>query len=327
MDPSQPTASKIKRVVVIGAGAVGGSIGGLPAEAGRPVVLIARGDHGKALREDGLTLRLADRRLTIRPPWYERLEDVEWQAGDLALLATKLNDAEQALDNLLAVAGPGQPVACAVNGMQGERWAASRFHTVLSMLVWMPAIHVAPGTVCLHTQGCYGVLDTGPCNAGAGTEIAAELCELLRTVSFDAVLREDIGRWKVAKWVTNLGGAAQALVTDDWKHVADLARAEGERILSAAGIDRVATDELLGRVRLVLEAEIDGELRAGGSTWQSRARGKSLETPWLEGAMADLAVECGESSPVNTLLASAAQELRSLTVSEVLQATGVGRPW
>ncbi|GGR96721.1 hypothetical protein GCM10010252_39220 [Streptomyces aureoverticillatus] len=48
------------RYVIIGAGAAGGSVDGRLAEAGRQVVLVARGAHREVLRERGLTLRTPD---------------------------------------------------------------------------------------------------------------------------------------------------------------------------------------------------------------------------------------------------------------------------
>lgn len=49
------------RYVIIGAGAVGGTIGVLLADAGHDVTLVARGAHLDALRERGLTLRTPER--------------------------------------------------------------------------------------------------------------------------------------------------------------------------------------------------------------------------------------------------------------------------
>ena len=44
------------RFVVYGAGAIGGVVGGRLAQHGHDVVLIARGDHHDAIRDDGLRL-------------------------------------------------------------------------------------------------------------------------------------------------------------------------------------------------------------------------------------------------------------------------------
>ena len=57
------------RFVVYGAGAIGGVVGGRLAEAGHEVVLIARGEHHDAIRDDGLRLVVARRRpLTLSIP-------------------------------------------------------------------------------------------------------------------------------------------------------------------------------------------------------------------------------------------------------------------
>ncbi|WP_409074383.1 ketopantoate reductase family protein, partial [Micromonospora chalcea] len=56
------------RYVIIGAGAVGGTIGVLLADAGHDVTLVARGAHLDALRERGLTLRTPEREVTGRLP-------------------------------------------------------------------------------------------------------------------------------------------------------------------------------------------------------------------------------------------------------------------
>src|ERR1700733_10657559 len=45
------------RYVIIGAGAIGGTVGGVLARAGIPTVLIARGRHAEVLAADGLTLK------------------------------------------------------------------------------------------------------------------------------------------------------------------------------------------------------------------------------------------------------------------------------
>lgn len=314
----------LERLVVLGPGAVGGSIGGLLAEGGLAVTLVARGEHGAALCERGLALRLPDRALALRLPCVRRVTEVDWRRGDAVLLATKLQDAERALDELRAAAGADVPVICAVNGVHGERWAAARFRRVLSMLVWIAATHLEPGEVRLHSSGARGVLDTGPTQGDPDGALAHELCARLRAVGFDAVAREDIARWKAAKWITNLGGAAQALVVDDWRRVAAAARAEGEATLDAAGVARVPSAEFRARVAHVLVEDVDGAARAGGSTWQSHRRGRPLESPWLEGALAELAARVGVPAPVNAYLARVARAPRTLTAAEVLGEAGGG---
>lgn len=270
---------------------------------------------------------MPDRTTTIRPAVVENISEVQWKDGDVAVFATKLQDTLPLMDALREHAGGHVPVVCASNGVQGERWACDRFECVISMLIWMPATHLEPGEVNLYTADCRGVLDNGPADC-RDTESAANLserlCGWLNTVGFDAVSRDDIHRWKHAKWITNLGNAAQALVSDDWKTIAKMAQAEGEQILSAADVERVPTRQLLDRCQSVMEQPIDGEDRPGGSSWQSFQRGQRMETEWLEGAMADLAQKIGVPSPVNSTLRRLAAEGRVVSATEFIDAISQG---
>ena len=56
------------RWIVVGAGAVGGVVGGLLANAGEDVTLIARGRHLDAMRSDGLRVRTPTLDVVVRCP-------------------------------------------------------------------------------------------------------------------------------------------------------------------------------------------------------------------------------------------------------------------
>ena len=60
------------RYIVIGAGAIGGTIGGKLAASGHEVVLVARGAHLDALRAKGLTLATPDGTSTLDIPAVSR---------------------------------------------------------------------------------------------------------------------------------------------------------------------------------------------------------------------------------------------------------------
>ena len=188
------------------------------------------------------------------------------------------------------------------------------------MLVWLPSTHLKPGDIRVYLEShCPGILDVGPCQGKFSNVISTSLSGLLRSAKFDSINRLDIARWKYAKLITNLGSAAQAMVTDDWEAVAELARAEGERILSSLEIERIPTKKLLDRVSLLELVDINGQPRFGGSTWQSRQRGKPLESPWIEGEIAQLAADNGLNAPVNQFLSNASKSPRDLLASEVVK--------
>ncbi|HUC15974.1 MAG TPA: 2-dehydropantoate 2-reductase N-terminal domain-containing protein, partial [Acidimicrobiales bacterium] len=85
------------RFIVLGAGAVGGVVGGRLFEYGHDVVLVARGEHGKVLAEDGLTQASATGVLTLPVPATDSLETVRWHGDEIVLMAVKSQDTEEAL--------------------------------------------------------------------------------------------------------------------------------------------------------------------------------------------------------------------------------------
>ena len=66
----------MSRYVIVGAGAVGGAIGGALALAGHDVTLVARGAHLEALRARGLTLVTPDANHVVRLPAVVAVDSV-----------------------------------------------------------------------------------------------------------------------------------------------------------------------------------------------------------------------------------------------------------
>ena len=84
------------RVVVLGAGGIGGTIGARLHQAGYDVALVARGPHGEVVRERGLTFETPEERVTLRIPTYARADEVAWRRDDVVVLAAKSQDTEGA---------------------------------------------------------------------------------------------------------------------------------------------------------------------------------------------------------------------------------------
>jgi len=123
------------RYIVIGAGGVGGTIGGRLAQAGHDVVLVARGPHLGALRaQGGLRLTTPDGTSVIGAPAVSGPDEVELTSEDVLVLAAKTQDAEAAMAGWAwkpvkggTVAAEDLPVVCAQNGVASRRppWARS----------------------------------------------------------------------------------------------------------------------------------------------------------------------------------------------------------
>jgi 2-dehydropantoate 2-reductase len=292
------------RVVVIGAGGIGGSIGARLHQSGCDVALVARGAHGEAVREGGLTFATPEERVTLRIPSYSRPDELTWTADDVVVLATKSQDTEAAAVDLFAATGPDVPVVSAQNGVANERALSRWFTHVHGMCVMMPTAHLEPGVVMAHSAAATGILDLGRFPEGTD-DVDQALAAALRASRIESVPRPDIMRWKYRKLVNNLGNAVQALCgtglgTDAASEILDLLVAEAEQAFAAAGVDTVteAEDDVRRGDHLQLRP-IAGEPRGGGSTWQSLLRGTGVETDFLNGEIALLGRLYDVPTPVN----------------------------
>ncbi|CAN5405687.1 2-dehydropantoate 2-reductase N-terminal domain-containing protein [soil metagenome] len=306
------------RYVIIGAGAVGGTIGARLAQSGHEVLLVARGSHLEQLKSGGLRLITATGTSTQAIPAVAGpAEAGELRPDDVLILTVKSQDTIAALTRWAAapVAGGGAagdllPVVCAQNGVENERVAQRLFRTVYALCVWLPATHIEPGVVISHTAPLSGILTVGRYSQGVDS-VAEEIGAALRRSVFDAPVVADVMRWKYGKLLMNLGNAVDAILDKEDSGAAQLTaemraacQAEGESALAAAGIAYNTDEErrALQGDRMDMQA-IEGVGRGGGSTWQSLARGAgTVEADYLNGEIALLGRLHGVPTPVNDLL-------------------------
>ncbi|GAA4719819.1 ketopantoate reductase family protein [Phytohabitans rumicis] len=290
------------RFVVYGAGAVGGTLAGLLADAGYEVRLVARGAHLAVIRRDGLRVLSPAGSRTYRLPATDAPGDLDWRPGDVVLLGVKGAQTSAAVRALAACADSGTPVVCVQNGVANERTALRRFADVYGVCVMFPATHVTPGVVVAHCAPVPGILDIGRYPHGVdGT--AEAIAEAFRAATFHSVLRPDVMRWKYRKLLTNLSNAVEAVCgrLPAGAEVVARLRAEGEAVLRAAGIAFASESEDAERRGDILRRQpVEGQSRDGSSSWQSLARGTgSVETDYLNGEIVLLGRLHGVPTPVN----------------------------
>jgi 2-dehydropantoate 2-reductase len=294
------------RFVVLGAGAIGGVVGGRLAQHGHDVVLIARGAHYQTIRDNGLRIESPDEASTQRVPVVDSPSAISWHNDDVLLLATKTHDTEAALDALASVAPPTLPIFCAQNSVANEPMAARRFADVYGVFVWCPADYLTPGHVQVWCGPESGILHVG-CYPSGTNAPAEAVAAAFRDATFHAEAKPDIMRWKYRKLLSNLGNAVDALcgTAARGSGLAQRARREGVACLKAAGISFVADDEQ-DAARLEREVHprtIGGLERRGGSSWQSLERRLgTIETDYLNGEIVRLGQHYGVPTPVNALL-------------------------
>jgi 2-dehydropantoate 2-reductase len=296
------------RFVVYGAGAIGSVVGARLHQAGREVVLIARGRHLDTLRERGLRLEDPDGVETVALEAVGRPTDARIGPEDVVLLTVKSQQTATALRDLRAAAPGAVAVACAQNGVANERMALRLFSNVYGVSVMCPAAHLEPGVAQAYAGPATGILDVGRYPEGAD-DVADAIVAAFRSARFDSEARPDIQRWKHGKLLDNLGNAVEALCGPAARRgaIGRMARDEGVACLRAAGIG--FAERNAARTEAIRPREVAGRLRPGGSMWQSLERGAgSVEADYLNGEVVLLGRIHGVATPVNALLQGLANE-------------------
>jgi 2-dehydropantoate 2-reductase len=285
--------NETQRIIVVGAGAIGASIGALLFEAGTHCILIARNDSERVIRERGVDLRFPRSARQICIPTASNLRDVNPTSEDLVLLATMGHSTEEALDDL----SPTIPVASFQNGFAPLEWLAQRGHPTLAAMVYVPAERRAPGVVALPGAPNAGSILIGDWPTGSGA-LARWLVGQLRKAQFHAEVEPDIAPWIRAKLLVSLGGIVAA-ICDLEADVIEAARAEARSVWKATSEPFEDIPALLRRIGPLETALVDGRSRIGGSTRASLARGEKLETRILHESIVRGGRSAGVATPVN----------------------------
>ena len=314
------------KYVVYGAGAVGGVIGGHLHLAGLPVTLVARGAHLAAIRSGGLVLDAGHGRHRIDAPATDTAAEVDWTDDTVVVLAVKSHQAAVALADLRAHAPADVTVVCATNGIATEAAALRLFARTYAVCVMLPASHLEPGVVVAACHPTPAILDIGRIPSGTDATTAAVSADL-RAAGIASEERADILAWKRRKLLMNLGNGVDASFArgEAADELAELAQAEGERVLAASGASLATAEEDRERRGSILTRRPDLE-RRGGSTWQSLSRGTGdSEIDYLAGEIVLQGRLLGIPTPVNEAIVAATRRLasagaapRSLDAADVL---------
>jgi 2-dehydropantoate 2-reductase len=150
------------RVLVVGAGGVGGYFGARLARAGVPVTLLARGPHLDAIQRDGLRIRsVSDGEWTVK---VASTSDPRTLApADAVLFCVKSFDTASAAEAIRPAVGPETAVVSLQNGVDNEEALARALgpdHAV-GGVAWVFAAVEAPGVIVHRAGGrlAFGELD------------------------------------------------------------------------------------------------------------------------------------------------------------------------
>ena len=203
-------------ILVFGAGAIGGYLGGSLALQGHRVVFLERPHNAPILLERGLHLYLgADHRhlhpLEVVTSIEEALQPatLNIQPGfDLALFALKSYDTASALESLAPFAAQLPPFLCLQNGVENEAALAAVLGPgkVVAGTVTTAVAKDGPGQVRLERLRGVGL--------AAGHLLSARIAAALNAAGLNARLYADGAAMKWSKLLTNLLTNASCAILD-----------------------------------------------------------------------------------------------------------------
>ncbi len=291
------------RILVIGAGAVGGYFGGRLADAGRDVTFLVRGRQSAAIRQHGLRIVSPHGNVTLHP----KLIAADEIAGsyDLIILCVKAYSLAVAMNDFAAAVAPNTIILPLLNGMRHIELLTGRFgeDSVIGGVCLISAETDTEGRIVQLTD--IHRLVYGERTGNHSARISA-LNEALHGAIFDARTSENILQEMWEKWVLLASlGAATCLMRGNIGEIeaiggADLSRAiltECSAISTACGYAPGAA--FLARTEKVLTTR-------GSSLTSSMYRDLNKNAPVeVDQILGDL-LERGRKFDVTALLLEAA---------------------
>jgi 2-dehydropantoate 2-reductase len=304
------------KIVIAGAGAIGGYIGARLARAGGDVVLFARGPHLQAMRERGVRVISADGDFEVKPAVTGDLSTIG--QADVVVLGVKAHGLTALAPQLRPLFGPETVVVSTQNGIPwwyfqgigGERegWRLERVdpggaiaaaiepRRVVGSLAYFATEIVEPGVI-RHTEG--NRISLGEPD-GSRSDRCRALAEALIAAGFRAPVTT---RFRTEVWVKLLGNVA-------FNPISALTGGTLEELVrhpDASAVIRevmAETEAVAARLAITLPISIDqrmaGAEKVGAhktSMLQDLEAGRPMELDAIVGAVVELGDRLGVPLP------------------------------
>jgi len=289
------------RIVVLGAGGVGGYFGGRLAAAGSDVTFVARGAHLNAIKASGLRIVSPLGDVVVEAKAVGDIAAID--AADLIIVAVKLWDTEIVAPALKPLVARGAAVVSFQNGVTKDDILRAHLpaDAVLGGVSYIAARIAEPGVI-EHTgtmqRLVFGEFDG---NRSQRTQSFLQACEAAK---IDAECSGAIDRvtWEKFVFLVGLSGSTSFFrqpigeIRVDPEKRAFLHGAMQETV--AVGLARgVPLDAALADDRLAFSDTLPAAMTS--SMYTDLVRGNRLELPWLSGAVVEMGKARGIPTPIN----------------------------
>lgn len=193
------------KITIYGAGAIGGYIAALLAQAGEEVSVIARGPHLAAIKANGLALEMNGERIVTHPFATDNPADIGEQ--DFVIVSLKAHSVPNVVDAMQPLLGKNTAVVTAVNGVPwwyfykfdgawenhkiesvdpgGKQWDGIGPERAIGCVVY-PACEILEPGVVRHIDGNRFTLGE---SSGEKTERVRALSQVMINAGFKAPVR------------------------------------------------------------------------------------------------------------------------------------------
>jgi len=307
----------VNRVLIFGAGAIGGYMGVKLAQAGARVTFFARGAHLEAMKRDGIKLISEGAEIVIKDANFAG-DPRDAGEQDFVIVSLKAHGLVAAVDQVASLLGPKTALVTAMNGVPywyfhkhggpydgkrlesvdpgGALWSKFGPERAIGCVVYPAANILAPGVI-EHTYSNRFTLGEPD---GSKSERIAALSELMIKGGLKAPVRPRIrdDMW-VKLWgnlcfnpLSALTGATLDVITGD----------PGTRAVARAMmLEAQAVGEALGvKFGIDVEKRIDGAAEVGAhktSMLQDLEAKKPMEIDALLGAVVEMGALTGHDMP------------------------------
>jgi 2-dehydropantoate 2-reductase len=292
------------RILVVGAGAVGGYFGGRLAEAGRDVTFLVRSRQAEVIQKQGLRIVSPHGNATLQPMLILAGEIAG--SYDLILLSVKAYSLAGAMNDFAAAVGPNTTILPLLNGMRHLDLLAGRFgeDSTIGGVCFIAAEVDPEGRIVQLTD--IHRLVYGERTGGNSPRMSA-LNEAMQGAAFEARTSENILQDMWEKWVMLASlGAATCLMRGNIGEIeaipggANLARAIlGECSAISAAYGYIPGATFLARTEKMLTTP---RSTLTSSMYRDMSKNAPVEVDQILGDL----LERGRKSAVNTPLLEAA---------------------
>jgi len=290
------------RIVIMGAGGLGGYFGARLAAVGNDVAFVARGAHLGAMRASGLVVRSARGDLNLTR--ITATDDPSTlDPADLVLIGVKLWDTEAAATAVKPLVRPGTAVVSFQNGIDKDEVLGRILgrEAVIGGTAQISVVIASPGVIA-HT-GTLAKLIIGEPDNRRTPRIEAVLAAL-QAAGIDAEIAADIrlSTWQKFAFLVAVSACTtsmrqpigpirgnpqtRAFLRDVMREAVAVGQAQGVPLPDDFADARLAQIDTLPAE---MTSSMHGDL----------TRGNRLEVPWLSGAVAALGGQTGVPTPLN----------------------------